>query len=45
MIKSVPAFKPEDFPKLEILNLSYNNISPGSIRHLFTLKKLKSLDL
>lgn len=35
----------EDFPRLENLNLSYNQITPASIRHLYCLKKLKILDL
>jgi Leucine-rich repeat (LRR) protein len=35
----------DDFPKLENLNLSYNSISPGSIRHLYAIKRLKVLDL
>ena len=35
----------EDFPKLEVLNLSYNQITPASIRHLYLLPRLKNLDL
>lgn len=45
MIQSVPPISVEDFPKLENLNLSYNNITPASVRNLFNLKKLKILDL
>lgn len=45
MIQTVPPLNIEDFPKLENLNLSYNNITPASIRNLFNLKKLKILDL
>ncbi len=35
----------EDFPKLEVLNLSYNQLTPASIRHLYQLPRLKNLDL
>jgi Leucine-rich repeat (LRR) protein len=35
----------EDFPKLEVLNLSYNQLTPASIRHLYLLPRLKNLDL
>ncbi|CDW73960.1 leucine rich repeat family protein [Stylonychia lemnae] len=45
MIQTIPALTQEDFPKLEYLNLSYNSITPSSIRSLFNLKKLKTLDL
>ena len=45
MIQSVPPLTFEDFPKLENLNLSYNNLTPASIRNLFYIKKLKVLDL
>jgi len=44
-IRIIPAFGPDDFEKLETINLSYNSITPASIRSLYTLKKLKSLDL
>ena len=35
----------EDFPKLEVLNLSYNHVAPMTIRNLYSLKRLKMLDL
>lgn len=35
----------EDFERLEVLNLSYNQITPASIRSLYSLSKLKNLDL
>ena len=31
--------------QLETLNLSYNSITPASIRQLYNLRKLKVLDL
>lgn len=34
-----------DFEKLETLNLSYNSITPASIRQLYNLRRLKTLDL
>lgn len=44
-IRIIPALGSEDFEKLESINLSYNSITPASIRSLYTLKKLKQLDL
>ena len=44
-IRLIPQLKPEDFEKLEMINLSYNSITPASIRSLYNLKKLKTLDL
>jgi Leucine-rich repeat (LRR) protein len=44
-IQTIPSLTREDFPKLEILNLSYNQITPASIRHLYQLPRLKNLDL
>lgn len=44
-ITMIPPLSKEDFQKLEQLNLSYNQISPGSLRNLFNMKRLKSLDL
>jgi len=41
----IPSLSSDDFEKLETINLSYNSITPASIRSLYTLKKLKSLDL
>ena len=35
----------DDFEKLETLNISYNSISPASIRSLYSMKRLKVLDL
>lgn len=35
----------DDFPKLEVLNLSYNAITPASIRNLYAISRLKFLDL
>lgn len=34
-----------EFQRLETLNLSFNKISPASLRNLYTCKQLKSLDL
>jgi Leucine-rich repeat (LRR) protein len=34
-----------DFEKLETLNMSYNSITPASIRQLYNLRRLKTLDL
>lgn len=45
MIQAVPPLAPDDFPKLESLNLSFNNLAPGSVRHLYPVKRLKVLDL
>jgi Leucine-rich repeat (LRR) protein len=45
MIASIPPILKEDFPKLESLNLSFNLISPTSIRSLFKIARLKILDL
>lgn len=44
-IQSIPPLVKDDFPKLEVLNLSYNQITPASIRHLYQLSRLKTLDL
>ena len=44
-IQTIPSLSKEDFPKLEILNLSYNQLTPASIRHLYQLPRLKNLDL
>ena len=44
-IQTIPPLSSEDFPKLEMLNLSYNQITPASIRHLYQLNRLRSLDL
>ena len=44
-IRTVPTLGPEDFERLETLNLSYNSLTPASIRSLYTLKKLRTLDL
>lgn len=41
----IPTLQKDDFPKLEILNLSYNQIAPASIRNLYSILKLKVLDL
>lgn len=41
----VPELQVEDFPNLDILNISYNNLSFGAISALMNLKKLKWLDL
>jgi Leucine-rich repeat (LRR) protein len=41
----IPPLGVENFLKVESLNLSYNQISPASIRNLYTIKRLKSLDL
>ena len=35
----------DDFPKLESINLSYNQVTPSSIRSLYGLKRLRVLDL
>ena len=35
----------EDFPKIDMLNLSYNQLTPAIIRHLYQLPRLKNLDL
>ena len=45
MIQAVPPLAREDFPKLEILNLSYNSITPASIRNMYSCYRLKILDL
>ena len=34
-----------DFEKLETHNMSYNSITPASIRQLYNLRRLKTLDL
>ncbi len=34
-IQTIPTLAKEDFPKLEQLNLSYNQLTPASIRHLY----------
>lgn len=44
-IRVIPALNFDDFERLEALNLSYNSITPASIRSLYSLKKLKNLDL
>lgn len=44
-IQTIPPLVKDDFPKLEVLNLSYNQITPASIRHLYQLSRLKTLDL
>jgi adenylate cyclase len=44
-IRVIPALKSDDFEKLESLNISYNSITPASIRSLYCLRKLKTLDL
>jgi Leucine-rich repeat (LRR) protein len=44
-IQTIPSLAKEDFPKLEVLNLSYNQLTPASIRHLYMLPRLKNLDL
>ena len=44
-IQSIPPLVRDDFPKLESLNLSYNQLTPASIRHLYCLPRLKLLDL
>jgi len=41
----VPALQPDDFERLESLNLSYNSITPASIRSLYSIRRLKTLDL
>lgn len=44
-IQNIPPLSVDDFPKLENLNLSYNNLTPSSLRNIYNLKKLKILDL
>lgn len=44
-IRVIPTLLPNEFERLEVLNLSYNAITPASIRSLYTIKKLKNLDL
>ena len=44
-IRIIPSLNNDDFERLETINLSYNSITPASIRSLYSLKKLKSLDL
>ena len=44
-IRIIPQLAADDFEKLEVLNLSYNSITPASIRSLYTCRRLKSLDL
>mmetsp|Transcript_39281 Transcript_39281/g.59971 ORF Transcript_39281/g.59971 Transcript_39281/m.59971 type:complete len:171 (+) Transcript_39281:580-1092(+) len=44
-IRIIPSLASDDFERLETLNLSYNSITPASIRSLFPLKKLRNLDL
>lgn len=44
-IRVIPALEPSDFERLEVLNLSYNSITPASIRSLYTITRLKNLDL
>lgn len=44
-IRIIPQLQSSDFEKLEIINLSYNSITPASIRSLYIAKKLKHLDL
>jgi Leucine-rich repeat (LRR) protein len=41
----IPALQYDDFERLETLNLSYNSITPASIRSLYTIRRLKNLDL
>jgi len=41
----IPSLALDDFERLENLNLSYNSIAPASIRSLYTIKRLKNLDL
>jgi Leucine-rich repeat (LRR) protein len=45
MINQVGEVTREDFPKLEVLDLSYNSISAQCITNLYCLKRLKKLDL
>jgi len=45
MIRLIPTLSPDDFERLETLNISFNSITPASIRSLYTLRKLKNLDL
>ena len=44
-IRVIPALSNDDFERVETLNLSFNSLTPASIRSLYTLKKLKCLDL
>jgi Leucine-rich repeat (LRR) protein len=44
-IRVIPPLSNDDFERLETLNLSYNSITPASIRSLYTIKKLRNLDL
>ncbi len=44
-IFEIPELSHEDFPALEILNLSYNKLSFASIQSLMFIKRLKVLDL
>jgi Leucine-rich repeat (LRR) protein len=44
-IRSIPTLSTDDFERLETLNLSYNSIIPASIKSLYSLRKLKTLDL
>ena len=45
MITTIPELLIDDFPKLENLDLSFNNLDPVSIPNMYTLKALKKLDL
>lgn len=44
-IRAIPPLARDDFERLETLNLSYNSITPASIRSLYLLKRLRHLDL
>ena len=44
-IRIVPSLAYDDFERLEVLNLSYNSVTPASIRSLYFMKKLRILDL
>ena len=44
-ILAITQFRPDDFGGLETLNISFKSISPANIRSIYTLKKLRTLDL
>ena len=44
-IRIIPQLSPDDFERLEVLNLSYNSVTPASIRSLYNIKRLRILDL
>lgn len=44
-IRIIPSLAYDDFERLEVLNLSYNHVTPASIRSLYFMKRLRVLDL